>query len=378
MSTTSLYCDDKITLNQHDELTLFLGCEELSRKTSLVHMSTFKNISILQGCRLYCVKDCLANTYIHNVIKHDVLPSYDKTNICFHLINREEESSKVSSVVSFSKPDYVEKMPFKLLPPKEESKKSKNKKKKRSKRREETVSSLKHVAPIIDYDDSELGDVLMPVTYVSDHDWEKHSTFDIENLFGTNSENYEVNNCCTNSTIHVPCYDDMFDEHALEESYSIAYEDYNDEYNIFSSRTMEEETRYDYNIPLIFDDYGDENNFVEFSPTIVHVGSINSFMHVAHDRDVLCDSYIVNSIHDATESYYERGKHGLMDLNNIKFLLFMLQILKLHLFYLSMFVAMCLVDLFSYKIPMHRKWFRFKCVSYLPFDALSCFKFLYG
>jgi hypothetical protein len=42
-------------------------------------------------------------------------------------------------------------------------------------------------------------------------------------------------------------------------------------------------------------------------------------MHVAHDRDALCDSYIVNSIHDATESYYERGKHGLMDLNNIEF-----------------------------------------------------------
>jgi hypothetical protein len=29
-------------------------------------------------------------------------------------------------------------------------------------------------------------------------------------------------------------------------------------------------------------------------------------MHVAHDRDALCDSYIVNSIYDATESYYER------------------------------------------------------------------------
>jgi hypothetical protein len=56
----------------------------------------------------------------------------------------------------------------------------------------------------------------MPITYVSDHDWEKHSTFDIENLFGTNSENYEVNNCCTISTIHVPSYDDMFDEYALE------------------------------------------------------------------------------------------------------------------------------------------------------------------
>jgi hypothetical protein len=96
------------------------------------------------------------------------LPSYDRTNICFHLINREEKSSKVSSIVFVSKLDYVEKMPFKPLPPKEESKKKK--KNKRSKRREETVSSPKHVAPIIDYDDSELDDVLMPITYVSDHD----------------------------------------------------------------------------------------------------------------------------------------------------------------------------------------------------------------
>jgi hypothetical protein len=143
----------------------------------------------------------------------------------------------------------------------------------------------------------------------------------------------------------------MFDEYALEDSYSFAY-----------------------------DDYGDENSyFGESAPTtIVHVRSINSFMHVAHDWDVLCDSYIVNSIHDATEIYYERGKHGLMDLNNIKFPLFMLQILKLHVFYQSLFVTMCLVDLLSYKIPMHRKWFRFKCVSHLLFDDLSCFNFLYG
>jgi hypothetical protein len=133
-------------------------------------------------------------------------------------------------------------------------------------------------------------------------------------------------------------------------------------------------------MPPVFDDYGDDNNYsVESAPTmIVHVGSINSFMHVAHDRDDLCDSYIVNSIYDATKSYYKRGKHGLMDLNNIKFPLFMLQILKWHLFYLSMFTTMCLVDLFSYKIPMHGKWFRFKCVSYLLFNDLSCFKFLYG
>jgi hypothetical protein len=123
----------------------------------------------------------------------------------------------------------------------------------------------------------------------------------------------------------------MFDEYALQDSYSIAYDDtkplvydgYDDEYNISSSPTFEEKISYDYNMPPIFDDYGDENNFVESAPTtIVHVGSINPFVHVARDRDVLCDRYIVNSTHDATESYFERGKHGLMDLNNIKFPLF--------------------------------------------------------
>jgi hypothetical protein len=114
-------------------------------------------------------------------------------------------------------------------------------------------------------------------------------------------------------------------EHTLENSYSIAYDDtippvyddYNDEYDIFSPPTIKEKISYDYNMPPIFDDYGDENNdsyFVEFAPTMinkndyVYVESINSCMHVAHDKNVLCDSYIVNFIHDATEGYYERGK----------------------------------------------------------------------
>jgi hypothetical protein len=119
-------------------------------------------------------------------------------------------------------------------------------------------------------------------------------------------------------------------------------------------------------MPPIFDDYGDENNYsVESAPTtIVQVGSINSFMHVDHDRDALCDSY-VSSIHDATESYYERGKHGFMDLNNIEFPLFLLQFLKLYLFCLPMLFALCFHDLSLYKIIFHRKWFRFKCLSHL-------------
>src|SRR6266480_1660741 len=100
-----------------------------------------------------------------------------------------------------------------------------------------------------------------------------------------------------------------------------------DEHDIFSPPSMEEKIYfddtlppiyYDHNMPPIFYDYGDENNndsyFVEFAPTTTikndysYVES-NNFMHVAHDKDVSCDSYIVNFIHDATESYYERGKH---------------------------------------------------------------------
>jgi hypothetical protein len=126
-------------------------------------------------------------------------------------------------------------------------------------------------------------------------------------------------------------------------------------------------------MPPVFYDYGDENNYsVKSAPTtIVHVGSINPFMHVAHDREALCDRYIVNSIHDATESYYERGKHGLMDLNNIEFSLFMLQLLRLYLFCLPMLFALRFHDLSLYKTIFYRKWFRFKCLSHLLFDALS-------
>jgi hypothetical protein len=183
----------------------------------------------------------------------------------------------------------------------------------------------------------------------------------------------------------VPSYDDMFEEYALRNSCSLACDDikplvYDNDYNVFNSPTIEDKISYDYNMPPIFDNYGDENNYsVESAPTtIVHVGSINPFMHVAHDRDALCDSYVVNSIHDVTESYYERGKHGLKDLNNIEFALFMLQFLKLYLFCLPILFALRFYDLSLYKTIFHRKWFSFKCVPYLIFDALFCFKFLYG
>ena len=101
------------------------------------------------------------------------------------------------------------------------------------------------------------------------------------------------------STEEKICYDDTMPP---------IYDDYNDDYVIFSPPTIEEKINYD--MPPIFDDYGDENNndsyFVEFAPTTINkndyafVESNNSFMHVAHDKNVLCDSYIVDFINDAT------------------------------------------------------------------------------
>ena len=93
-------------------------------------------------------------------------------------------------------------------------------------------------------------------------------------------------------------------------------------------------------------------------------------MHMDHDKNVLCDGYIVDFINDASESYYERGKHGYMHLNNIKFPLFMLKFLKFHSFCLPMLATLCFVDLFFYKIILHRKWVRLKFVLHLLLDAL--------
>ena len=85
-------------------------------------------------------------------------------------------------------------------------------------------------------------------------------------------------------------------------------------------------------------------------------------MFVDHEKPVLIDNYIVEFVHDATENYYERGKYGCQSSHVTKIPLFMLKVLKLHLLYLPMLNAFCFIDLFSYKMLMHRKRFRLKCV----------------
>ena len=49
-----------------------------------------------------------------------------------------------------------------------------------------------------------------------------------------------------------------------------------------------------------------------------YVESSKKFKLVAHEKNALCDSYIVEFIHDATENYYERGTYACRNCNNIK------------------------------------------------------------
>ena len=86
--------------------------------------------------------------------------------------------------------------------------------------------------------------------------------------------------------------------------------------------------------------------------------SNKNYVFVDHEKYALCDSYIVEFVHDATESYYERRKYGCKSFQVTRTPLFMLKVL----FHLSMLVALCLNNLFCYKIPLHRKWVRLKCV----------------
>src|SRR3990170_2988412 len=99
-------------------------------------------------------------------------------------------------------------------------------------------------------------------------------------------------------------------------------------------------------------------------------------MHVDHGENILCDSYIVEFDYDPTCNYYKRGKYGCRNFHVTKLPLVMLRLLlflysSLHMLYIS-----SLDNLFSYKIPMHWKYVRLKCVCHMYYDALFVFQFL--
>ena len=107
-----------------------------------------------------------------------------------------------------------------------------------------------------------------------------------------------------------------------------------------------------------------------------YVESRKFSMLVDHEKSCLCDGYIVEIIHDATENYYEGVIHAYRSCNNINFPLYVLKVLKLYLFCLHMLVDSCSYKFYAHKIHRHRKWVRFKCASHILHDALFMFQFL--
>lgn len=117
--------------------------------------------------------------------------------------------------------------------------------------------------------------------------------------------------------------------------------------------------------PMLLDDINYttiKSEFREVYPTILEIDK--NYVLVDHEKYDLCDGYIVEFIHDATENYYERGKYGCRSFHVTKTPLFKLKVWKILLFYLPMHFIMFFMDLFVYKILMHRKYVRLKCILY--------------
>jgi hypothetical protein len=134
--------------------------------------------------------------------------------------------------------------------------------------------------------------------------------------------------------------------------------------------TLENDQSYE-----IFDKsgFGEVMTLVDDNPTILEECQL--CMHVDHVENMLCDSYIVEFEYGPTSNYYEREKYGYrnfqVQLPLLKFKLLMFYSSPLHMLDISF-----LDNLFAYKIPMHKKYVRLKCVFHMLHDALFVFQLL--
>jgi hypothetical protein len=126
-----------------------------------------------------------------------------------------------------------------------------------------------------------------------------------------------------------PIYDDYIDESwfgevmnlfsddsTILEEVSIDYEnkvaiydDYGDDMYAIKNNDNHEACHHDFNFQLDYSNQvSHDSYFVEFAPTTIHekkfayVESNKISMLVDHEKNALCDSYIVEFIHDATEN----------------------------------------------------------------------------
>ena len=190
----------------------------------------------------------------------------------------------------------------------------------------------------------------MSTTYCNDHDWGDNASYDLENLFKPHDE-YVIDNKICNT---------------IKSGFGRA------------SMLIKKNPTYSENVHSyeIFDEsgFGEVITLVNANPTILE--DYKKFMHVDHKESIVYDSYIIEFECDPICNYYERGKYGCRNFHVTKLPLVML---KSSMFYsspLHMLEIACLHNLFTYKMPMRRKYVRLKCVFHMLHDALFVFQLL--
>ena len=131
-----------------------------------------------------------------------------------------------------------------------------------------------------------------------------------------------------------------------------------------------------FNLMVFFDKsgFGEVMTLVNDNPTTLEEWQLR--MHVDRVENMLGDSYFVEFACDPTCNYYERGKYGCRNLYLTKLPLVMLTLLSSLSSSLHMLVFACLANLFSYNMPMHRKYVRLRCVCHVFHGALFALQFL--
>jgi len=120
--------------------------------------------------------------------------------------------------------------------------------------------------------------------------------------------------------------------------------------------------------------FGEVMTLVNVNPTILEECQL--CMHVDRVENILCDRYFVEFAYDPTCNYYERGKYGCRNFHVTKLPLFLMRLLPSLCSSLHMLVFACLDNLFAYKMPMHRKYVRLRCVYHVFHYALFVLQFL--
>ena len=120
--------------------------------------------------------------------------------------------------------------------------------------------------------------------------------------------------------------------------------------------------------------FGEVMTLVNDIPTILEECQLS--MHVDRVENILRDRHFVEFAYDPTCNYYERGKYGCRNFHVTKLPLVMLRLLLFLSASLHMLVFACYDNLFAYKMPMHRKYVRLRCVCHMFHDALFVFQSL--